>query len=114
MFQALEGEAVWATSGLASIETVNLEILHSGEQQWINLFNADKYKEALICAFFCGLYPEIHGDTVMFLSLSVTCLATGAYDVPHHQNRKRQGSKVTEQAVTMWTEREQEISIQNE
>lgn len=42
MFQALEGKAVWATSGLASIETVNLEILHSDELQWINLFNADR------------------------------------------------------------------------
>lgn len=42
MFQALEGEAVWVTSALASIETVNLEILHSDEQQWINLFNADR------------------------------------------------------------------------
>lgn len=113
MSQALEGEAVWATSGLNSIETVNLEILHSDEQQWINLFNVDRYKEALICAFFCGLYPESYRDTAMFLSLSVTCLSTGASGSPHHQNRKRQGSEVTVQAVAMWTEREKEISFQN-
>lgn len=43
MFQALEGEVVCATSGL-SLETVNLEILHSDEQQWINLFNANSTK----------------------------------------------------------------------
>lgn len=106
MFQALEGEVVWATSGLTSIETVNLEILHSDELQWINLFNADRYKEALICTFFCGLYPESYRDTAIFLSLSVTCLSTGASASPHHQNRKRQGSKVIVQAMAMWTERE--------
>lgn len=112
MFQALEGEALWATSGLASIETVNLEILHSVEQQWINLFNADRYKEALICAFFGG--PESHRDMAMFLSISVTCLSTGTSDSLYHQNRKRQGSKVTVQAIAMGTERENEISFQNE